>query len=195
MQVRFGKEASARWERYMTMSWAAGMKPFVELSFMPSALASGKRTGLHYHNNITTPKDYEAWAAYIKEFAAYLINRYGEEEVESWRVEIWNEPDLGTFFSGTQQEYFKLYSYTVRALKAVDRKLRVGGPSTSAGRWLKEFLEYAERENLPCDFVSTHQYPGDGFGNSFRLSDVFTKYPKIISKAATKYVCAGCGAG
>ncbi len=165
---------------------AAGMKPFVELSFTPFALASGKRTGLHYRNNITPPKDYEAWAAYIQEFAAYLLNRYGEEEVESWYFEIWNEPDLGTFFSGTQQEYFKLYSYTVRALKAVDGKLRVGGPSTSAGRWLREFLEYTERENLPCDFISTHQYPGDGFGNSFRFSDVFTKYPKIISKAAAK---------
>ncbi len=162
---------------------ASGMKPFVELSCMPSSLASGKRTGLHYRNNITPPRSYAAWEKYIAEFVQYLIARYGHEEVESWYFEVWNEPDLKTFFTGSQQDYFQLYAHTVRALKSVDEKLRVGGPSTSAGKWLKEFLTFIENEKLPCDFVSTHQYPGDGFGNAFHLSDVFTKYPKIIRES------------
>ena len=163
---------------------STGMKPFVELSFMPSVLASGKKTGLHYRNNITPPKDYAEWSAYISDFIQYLIGRYGKEEVESWYFEVWNEPDLKVFFTGDQKKYFKLYRYTVRAIKNIDEKIRVGGPSTSEGKWLKEFIEFVEAEDLPCDFISTHQYPGDGFGNPFHISDVFTKYPKIIRQAA-----------
>lgn len=162
---------------------STGMKPFVELSFMPSALASGKKTGLHYRNNITPPKDYTQWADYVKAFITFLIDRYGREEVESWYFEVWNEPDLGTFFSGKQEEYFKLYLNTVKAIKEVNKNISVGGPSTSGGRWLDEFLAFVEKNNLPCDFVSTHQYPGDGFGNEFHMSDVFAKFPKIIKKS------------
>lgn len=158
----------------------AGMKPFVEISFIPTALASGRRTGLHYKNNITPPKDYTVWYDYIRCFVQYLLDRYGKEEVESWYFEVWNEPDLKVFFTGSQQEYFKLYSCTARAVKSVDEKLRVGGPSTSASKWISDFLAFIEREKLPCDFISTHQYPGDGYGNSFKISDVFTKFPKVI---------------
>ncbi len=162
---------------------ATGMKPFVELSFMPTALASGKKFGLHYRNNITPPKNYEQWGKYIRAFAQFLVDRYGREEVESWYFEVWNEPDLGVFFTGKQEDYFKLYRYTVNAIKSVDDKIPVGGPSTSEGKWLHEFLEFVDKEELPCDFVSTHQYPGDGFGNTFHISDVFTKYPKIIKES------------
>lgn len=165
---------------------AAGMKPFVEISFIPSALASGRRTGLHYKNNITPPKDYRVWYDYIRHFIHYLIKRYGKVEVESWYFEVWNEPDLKIFFTGDQKEYFKLYSYTVRAIKSIDGNLRVGGPSTSAGKWITDFLIYVRREGLPCDFISTHQYPGDGFGNEFKISDVFTRFPKVIKEGVKK---------
>jgi xylan 1,4-beta-xylosidase len=74
-----------------------GMKPFVELSFMPRHLASGKKTGLHYKNNITPPRDYQAWGAYIEDFIRFILNRYGKEEVESWYFEVWNEPDIPNF--------------------------------------------------------------------------------------------------
>ena len=161
---------------------STGMKPFVELSFIPSALASGRRKGLHYQNNITPPKNYDVWYDYIRRFVQYLINRYGKEEVESWYFEVWNEPDLKVFFTGSQQDYFKLYSYTARAVKSVDEKLCVGGPSTSASKWIPDFLAFVDREKLPCDFISTHQYPGDGYGNGFRITDVFTKFPRVIRK-------------
>lgn len=165
---------------------ATGMKPFVELSFMPHAFASGRKTGLHYKNNITPPKDYAAWEAYIERFIRFLLRRYGPEEVESWYFEVWNEPDLKVFFTGSQKEYFKLYRATASAIKRCDEKLRVGGPSTSASKWLPEFIAYVEKEGLACDFISTHQYPGDGFGNEFHISDVFRKYPRILRDAARK---------
>jgi xylan 1,4-beta-xylosidase len=145
---------------------STGMKPYVELSFMPSHLADGTLTTLHYKNNICPPKDYEAWAAYIGRFVQFLIDRYGKKEVESWPFEVWNEPDLFTFFHGTQEEYFKLYKYTVEAIKKIDPAIKVGGPSTSGCRWVKEFQDYCKTNNVPYDFVSTHHYPGDGFGNT-----------------------------
>ena len=151
---------------------ACGVKPFVELSFMPSALASGKKLGLRYDPNITMPKSLKAWSEYIKKFIRFLIDRYGEEEVETWYFEVWNEPDLSCFFAGTKKEYFKLYEATVRAIKEVSPKLRVGGPSTSACLWLKDFLDFCEQNNVPCDFVSTHHYPGDAFGNFINFSNV-----------------------
>ena len=144
----------------------AGMKPFVELSFMPTPLAKKKTYGLHYKNNTSVPRDYEEWSEYIRKFISYLIGRYGEKEVESWYFEVWNEPDLkGGFFSGDQKDYFKLYEVTARAIKSVDEDIRVGGPSTSACKWIDEFMDYCKTNHVPLDFISTHHYPGDAFGN------------------------------
>jgi xylan 1,4-beta-xylosidase len=146
---------------------ACRVKPFVEISFMPSALASGKKTGIRYNNNITMPKSLEKWAIFIQKFIRFLVDRYGAEEVEGWYFEVWNEPDLPIFFRGSQMDYFRLYEATARAVKSVDEKLRVGGPSSSACKWIPEFLSFCNANDVPCDFVSTHHYPGDAFGNSF----------------------------
>jgi len=140
-----------------------GLKPFVELSFMPDLLAkeSTSENGF-YHSNMNEPRDYKEWANYIKHFIEFLIHRYGIEEVRTWYFEVWNEPDLyGAFFLGDKAAYFKLYKETALAIKSVDSSLRVGGPSTSASRWVNEFVEYCKKDDIPLDFVSTHQYPGD----------------------------------
>lgn len=155
---------------------STGMKPFLELSFMPTALASGKKVGFphrRYNNNITMPKDLGAWQAFIKQFIAFLLERYGRDEVESWYFEVWNEPDLACFFKGSQRDYFRLYQATAEAVKAVDGNLRVGGPSTSACRWIGDFVAFCHKSGAPVDFISTHHYPGDGFGNSFGVKDAF----------------------
>lgn len=152
---------------------SCGMKPFVELSFMPSALASGKKTGIRYLNNITQPKSLARWCEFVTAFVKFLLRRYGKEEVESWYFEVWNEPDLAIFFKGKQQDYFRLYEATARAVKKVDENLRVGGPSSSACLWLKDFKAFCEKNAVPCDFLSTHHYPGDAFGNTFSMKDAF----------------------
>lgn len=143
---------------------AAGMKPYVELSFMPEAFAKthGGQSKIFYGSNFSQPLDYDAWAEHVTEFLKFLIHRYGVAEVESWFFEVWNEPDLkGAFFLGTQEEYFKLYEVTARAVKAVDEKLRIGGPVTSGSRWIEEFVRFCEENDVPLDFISTHQYAGD----------------------------------
>lgn len=162
---------------------ACGMKPFVELSFMPSALASGKKTGIRYLNNITQPKSLARWSDFIEKFINFLLRRYGKEEVESWYFEVWNEPDLAIFFKGKQQDYFRLYEATARAVKKADKNLRVGGPSSSACLWLTDFKTFCEKNNVPCDFLSTHHYPGDAFGNTFSMKDAF-KMMRIAKDAA-----------
>jgi xylan 1,4-beta-xylosidase len=146
---------------------SCGVKPFVELSFMPSALASGKKIGIRYKNNITMPKSFEKWSNHIQSFIQFLLDQYGSEEVESWYFEVWNEPDLAIFFKGSQKDYFQLYESTARAIKSINDKIRVGGPSSSACRWISDFLSFCHKNSVPCDFVSTHHYPGDAFGNSF----------------------------
>jgi len=144
---------------------SVGMRPFVELSFMPEALASGYKTVFHYKGNITPPKDYKQWATLMNRLARHWVERYGVEEVREWFFEVWNEPNLPAFWKGTQADYFKLYRHTVEAIKCVDPALKVGGPATAKNEWIEEFLEFCEKKKLPVDFVSTHHYPTDALGN------------------------------
>ena len=156
--------------RYCALAYdnllACGVKPLVELSFMPRALAKTEKTGFFYYKPvISQPRSDGEWAAYIQRFVRFLLNRYGKQEVEGWLFEVWNEPDLAVgFFEGTQQDYFRLYEVTARAIKEVDPALRVGGPSTSGSKWIKAFVEYCRGRDVPVDFVTTHQYAGDPLG-------------------------------
>jgi xylan 1,4-beta-xylosidase len=141
-----------------------GMKPFVELSFMPTALASGDKTVFHYRANVTPPKDYAKWATLIRKLVAHWVERYGMAEVRQWFFEVWNEPNLDAFGSAKQDDYFKLYRYTAEAIKSVDSALKVGGPATAANAWIDDFIGFCQKNRLPADFVSTHHYPTDAFG-------------------------------
>ena len=141
-----------------------GMKPFVELSFMPETLASGSTTVFHYKANVTPPKDYGQWGTLVERLAEHWVERYGEAEVRSWFFEVWNEPNLKAFWPGSQADYFKLYQTTAAALKKVDAHLQVGGPATARDQWIDEFLEHCRQKHLPVDFVSTHHYPTDALG-------------------------------
>src|SRR6185437_9742721 len=96
-----------------------GMKPFVEFSFMPTALQSGGDTVFFYRANVTPPRDYAKWADLIKRLVSHWVDRYGLAEVRSWYFEVWNEPNLDAFWKGRQADYFKLYQYTAAAIKAV----------------------------------------------------------------------------
>lgn len=142
-----------------------GMRPFVELSFMPKTLSSGDKTVFHYQANVTPPKDYTKWAALIRKLVGHWEHRYGQAEVASWFFEVWNEPNIPSFWTGSRDDYFELYRSTVGAIKEVDASLQVGGPATAKNAWIEEFLEFTSRESLPVDFVSTHHYPTDAFGS------------------------------
>ena len=137
------------------------MKPFVELSFLPSALASTGKEVFTYRGNISVPKSYDEWDDLIEKLAAHLVERYGLDEVRKWFFEVWNEPNLMVFYEGTQEDYFRLYDHTAAALKKVDPLIRVGGPATAINAWIPEMIRHCEENGVPLDFISTHHYPTD----------------------------------
>lgn len=139
----------------------AGLQPFLELGFMPAALASGPETVFWWKGNITPPADHAEWAALVRAMMRHLIDRYGLEQVRQWPVEVWNEPNLPHFWlDADEAAYHRLYSVTSRAVKEVDAELQVGGPAISPGsdEWLPRFADFVERDGAPCDFVSKHAY-------------------------------------
>jgi xylan 1,4-beta-xylosidase len=137
-----------------------GLQPVVELSFMPRDLArEPAQTVLSYGAIISPPKDWDRWAALTGDLTAHLVRRYGRDEVVSrWAFEVWNEPNLEVFWSGTPEEYFRLYDISARAIKSVDPGLRVGGPSSAAAGWVWELLGHLRSSGAPLDFLSTHVY-------------------------------------
>jgi len=151
-----------------------GVKPFIELGFMPPALTSDPKAlqEFWYHPNVAPPKDYAEWDAMIAAFAKHLIARYGIDEVASWYFEVWNEPNIG-FWHGEpkQSTYYTLYDHTARALKAVSPRIRVGGPSTAQGAWATDFLNHAKKNQVPVDFLSTHVYGDDTAENVFHTDE------------------------
>lgn len=138
-----------------------GLTPFIELSFMPGRLASGTSQFGVYRGNTSPPKSLEAWQAFIQLFIRHLQDRYGADVVRQWYFEVWNEPDLAFFWTGTKAQYFDLYVATATAIKAIDPAIKVGGPSTSKVQWLPEFFAHCAESGAPVDFVSTHVYAGD----------------------------------
>ncbi len=136
-----------------------GLYPVVEISFMPHDLASDPtKTVFEYGANVSPPKDWERWYALVHDLTAHLLSRYGDEVVEHWSFEVWNEANLEVFWSGTPEEYLTMYDVTAKAVRDVDSRLVVGGPSSAAAGWVEELLAHAKSSGAPVDFVSTHTY-------------------------------------
>src|SRR3954453_8848296 len=147
-----------------------GVRPVVEISFMPKRLAFNP-DALHpfwYKQNVSPPKSLEKWDGLITALARHLVERYGIDEVAQWYFEVWNEPNID-FWNGVprQKSYFELYDHTARAIKGVNQRLRVGGPATAAADWVADFLKHTAKEHVPVDFVSTHGYADDTVENLF----------------------------
>ncbi len=157
---------------------AAGVKPFVELSFMPRKLAANLTPHPFWYKPLPSPpKDPEKWAALVSAFLSHLIDRYGKDEVETWYFEVWNEPNID-FWDGVpkQQTYFDFYDVTAPAVKKVDARLRVGGPATAQSAWISPFLAHCLSKHVPFDFASTHIY-----GNE-KSEDVFGRHVDISQR-------------
>lgn len=164
-----------------------GVRPFVELSFMPRQLAAQPiEQSFWYHPIVSPPKDSNKWADLITQFARHLIGRYGINEVAQWYFEVWNEPNLD-FWAGQpkQETYFHLYDVTARALKAVSPRLRVGGPATAQAAWVDTFIRHAVTEKVPVDFVSTHVYGNDSAENVLGTSETVSRI-QMVWRAAEK---------
>lgn len=153
-----------------------GMKPLMEIGFMPKALSTKPEPYRHNwkpgdpYNKIYTgwaypPKDYEKWAELVYQWVRHSVERYGKEEVESWWWELWNEPDIA-YWQGTPEEYLKLYDYTADAVKRAVPTAKIGGPTVTGGgyRLMRAFLDHVRsgtnyvtgKKGAPLDFISFH---------------------------------------
>jgi xylan 1,4-beta-xylosidase len=154
---------------------ANGVKPFVELSFMPNQLAAKPIfQAFWYKPDIGPPKDWAKWDDMIAHFVSHLVERYGIDEVSQWYFEVWNEPNLDFWGGDPRQEtYWNLYDHTAHAVKSVSPRLRIGGPATAQAAWADAFIQHCAVNHVPVDFVSTHVYGND------RAQDVFSTEENI----------------
>ena len=171
---------------------ANGVRPYVEISFTPKKLAS--RLDYHafwYKQIVAPPKDYAKWDALITAFAQHLIDHYGVEEISKWYFEVWNEPNID-FWTGrpAQPTYFELYDHTARALKAVNPRIRVGGPATAQAAWVDAMIAHATQNDVPLDFVSTHVYGNDSSKDVFGDDRSTSELPAVPPH---QMVCAAVG--
>jgi xylan 1,4-beta-xylosidase len=148
---------------------AAGVKPLVEIGFMPEALSTHPQPYRHNfpHGELFTgwaypPKDYQKWSELVFHFVRHLRERYGDAEVKTWLWEVWNEPDIG-YWKGTPEEYFKLYDFSVDAVLRALPDARIGGPdstgpaSPKTAEFLRSFLEHcAHQKNLATGKIGSH---------------------------------------
>jgi xylan 1,4-beta-xylosidase len=166
---------------------ANGARPVVELSFMPSQLASSNtRHSFWYRPVVSPPKDYGRWDALITAFARHLVERYGIDEVRRWYFEVWNEPNLD-FWAGEprQSTYFTLYDHTANSLKSVDERLRVGGPATAQAAWVAAFIRHCQENRVPLDFISTHVYGDDSAKDVFSSTESIPR-GRMVCRAVQK---------
>jgi xylan 1,4-beta-xylosidase len=154
----------------------AGVRPLVEIGFMPEAMTTGPAPYRHNFPNgdVFTgwsypPKDYEKWGELVFQFAQHLRERYGDPAVKTWLWEVWNEPDIG-YWHGTPEEYFKLYDYSAAAVLRAVPDARIGGPESTgpvndkAADFLRKFLEHCAtgknaatgKTGAPLAFISFH---------------------------------------
>jgi len=137
---------------------ALRIKPFVELGFTPNAMKTSDNKIFYWQGNTSHPVP-SAWKDLVRAFIRHIEQRYGQEEVRTWFFEMWNEPNLSGFWEcGDQKAYFELYDLTANTIKAVDSKLRVGGPSTAGAAWVPEFLRHVAQSGAAVDFITTHTY-------------------------------------
>ena len=139
---------------------ALGVRPVVELSFMPRDLAADpSKTVFEYAAVVSPPKDWSRWRELVRDLVAHLVERYGRAEVrDRWSFEVWNEPNLEVFWAGTPEDYFRLYDLAAEAIRSVDPGLRVGGPASAAAGWVEQMLAHVDAHGAALDFVSTHTY-------------------------------------
>ena len=157
----------------------AGVRPMVELGFMPKDLAAnvpGRTQPYQVHFPQSTvsgksnnpPKDYDKWRELVRVVTAHLVERYGRDEVLGWYFEVWNEPDID-YWHVSPEEYWKLYDYAVAGVRAALPGAKVGGPASTgpggekARLFLQHFLEHvnsgksaADGGPVPLDFISFH---------------------------------------
>ncbi len=150
------------------------------------------------------PKDYADWQENCKEVACHLIDRYGIDQVKTWELQCYNEPDMPGFFlpdAGERRDpvaveqrmnaYIRLYAAFAAGMDEADPRLRIGGPCLASDlKFLEGFLSYLKKTGTHADFISVHRYGGRPVAiqsGKMRLSaksvpERLTEYTNLIRK-------------
>lgn len=182
-----------------------GVKPYVQIGFMPEALSSHPQPYKHNwkpgdpYSDIYTgwsypPKDYKKWGEVVHQWAKHCVEKYGKEEVEKWYWEVWNEsnagnPRTGGYWRGTPEEFRKLHDFAIDGVRRALPTAKVGGPDTAGdgGQWMRDFLEHCLRGTnfatgqvgTPIDFIAFHAKGSpsyvDDAGRSIPQAEVATR--------------------
>jgi xylan 1,4-beta-xylosidase len=166
-----------------------GVRPFVEMSFMPKPLAASQTPHAFWYKPLPNPPaSYDRWGELVYNFAQHLVQRYGLEEVSQWYFEVWNEPNID-FWTGDpkQSTYFQLYDAAAKAVKRAHARLRVGGPSTAQAAWVDAMISHAAQANVPLDFVSTHVYANDSNKDVFGTSGAIDRFDMVARSVKKVY--------
>jgi xylan 1,4-beta-xylosidase len=185
-----------------------GVKPYIEIGFMPEAMSIHPQPYQHHwnpaekHNDLFTgwaypPKDYAKWSELIFQWTTHCLEKYGRDEVQRWYWEVWNEPNIG-YWHGTQQQFFELHDRAIDAVRRALPTARVGGPDSAGGgtKFLRDFLEHCVRGSnsatgeigTPLDFVAFHAKGSPSFvdghvrmGIANQLRDIDSAFAIIAS--------------
>ena len=153
-------------DKVLDFALSVGLKPLIQFSFMPSALAEDP-THTVFSNPvvISMPRKMEEWELLVREFLAHICSRYGQQEIRSWLYSVWNEPDTSASMFGFphKEDYYRLYQHTYKTVKAFDAALIFGTPSlfpaTEASyRWFSEYLQFCRASACPPQFLDVHYY-------------------------------------
>ncbi|MCQ2495009.1 MAG: glycosyl hydrolase [Lachnospiraceae bacterium] len=141
------------------------IRPFIELGFMPYKLASGTQTIFYWRGNTTPPKSYEMWNDLVVATLKHLMDRYGADEVVTWPIEVWNEPNLPGFWEkADMNEYLVLFENSFNAIKKLDSRFRIGGPAICGVEDVKHmrfFMDFLKEKKIKIDFITRHHYTSE----------------------------------
>ncbi|TJX62595.1 helix-turn-helix domain-containing protein [Soehngenia saccharolytica] len=156
------------------------IKPFIELTFIPTKLTQNGNTIFKWKDSISKPSDINKWNDLIDNFIRHIIDRYGIDEVKDWYFEVWNEPEIeGVFWDGSKEEFFEFFVSTYQTIKNISKDLKVGGVGNMSFLlfldWLDKFYQYINEKDVKLDFYSFHVY-------SVELVESITEISKLKEK-------------
>ena len=186
-----------------------GFIPLIELGFLPYDLVPSQVAATDWTRDVgkesyendglwkLPPKDYHRWAELVYRFVRHCVDRYGVAEVERWRFELWNEPDIPHYWLGTCEEYCTLYDYTVDGATRALPTVRVGGPASTspgnaaAGAFLAQFLDHCvhgtnaitRKPGTRLDFISFHSK-----GAHYACRRIYNPYAEVRKEAPSSFV-------
>lgn len=141
------------------------LKPIVELSYMPKAMAASTVSNWGTASFFGMPKSMRDWNYMIKELVVHLRNRYGEKAVKDWPFSVWSQPDnlKSPYGFENRTDFFELFHNSFQTIKGVDPEIQVGTPALMAetlvnSSWFADYYAFCKANQCIPDFINLNLY-------------------------------------